>query len=152
MKKKIVAVLFLVNVVFLSFGQENRITPLNWEEWNEEVPKQYDKYAIGWEIISPSLSYVREFNPSTYQLMEIDLTKDLRRQAYQSKTPLLITPENKFVITKFSLASPVAPKSAVIITGRRRLDYSVNRGVKNTVYKDASFYTGTCNPFTGLPY
>ena len=153
--RKIFFNILMITLTGVCLGQENQILPPTWAEYEEQLPDQFQRFIISWEIISPSLSYIREVQPTHHELMEIDLSVDLRKQAYENKTPLLITEKKKtYDISKLRIFRPTNEyRSGVIITGRRRLDYSVYRGeVKNTVYKDASFYTGAYNPFTGLPY
>lgn len=138
---------------FYGYSQEDTIalTPSNFENFYnaETATSNHLKFEIG----TPSLSYLHKLPQRTFYLMEIDLTVDLRKQALQNKTPFLYESENPHIIEKFSVRLPSTGLDKTTIRGRNRLDFTVHRGpVRNSVYKDASFYTGTYNPFTGLPY
>ena len=149
---------FFTCIIFLSFnlvvyGQENRInfSPVNYDRF-DTVNFKNDKF-IAFEMEMPSLTYLRPAPAPSFKLLEIDFNVDLRKQALQNKTPFLYESKNPHVIEKFSVRLPANVQNKTTINGRNRLDFSVNRGsVRNSVYRDASFYTGAYNPFTGLPY
>lgn len=149
---------FLTFIVILlgnlfGYSQENDtvLTPSNFQSFynTETTTSNLLKFEIG----TPSLSYLNKLPQHTFYLMEIDLTVDLRKQALQNKTPFLYESENPHIIEKFSVRLPSTGIDKTTIRGRNRLDFTVHRGpVRNSVYKDASFYTGAYNPFTSLPY
>lgn len=157
-------VIFLGCISFYSYGQERPSYLLEWQEWSDSLSEDIlSTYTIAQTEIIPSLSFINQYNVSgNYQLMEIDLTRDIRKQHLRPDTPMLQLPENKFIQSDYALAIPTATNSnrnGLTITGSAG-GYGINGynssttntyGIKNTAYKDASFYTGVYCPVTGVP-
>ncbi|UZO79525.1 hypothetical protein NBT05_11195 [Aquimarina sp. ERC-38] len=155
MKKKLFFTWIILTFSLVFSGYTQELQESNVLQLDQNAPYQTDKgdVVIEYTIQQPSLSYLKSIPLSTFTLMEIDLSVDLRRQAFQNRTPYLYESKNPHVIEQFSVRLPTQILNKTTITGRNRLDFTVNRGsVRNSVYKDASFYTGAYNPFTGLPY
>ncbi|MFD2562533.1 hypothetical protein [Aquimarina rubra] len=153
---RIFFVLLLGGFGFMTFGQEKPSLAIEWESLNAQLSESYTQYTIEHQEIIPSLSYIRSIvSTGNYQLMEIDLTVDLRRQLIKDDRPMLLLPENKFVKSDYYVAIPTIEKSdaSITITGNGGYNNSNpnNGGVKNTVYEDASTRTGIYCPVTGLP-
>ncbi|GAA0720358.1 hypothetical protein GCM10009430_20440 [Aquimarina litoralis] len=149
--------IFLVCFSFSSFGQENPSLKISWEAIGDHISEIDAKYTLEHKEITPSLSYIRKtIATGNYQLMEINLAVDLRKQHLKNETPILLLPENKFVQSEYNVAIPTAtPQSAfrVSITGNGGYNNSntSNGGIKNNAYRDASTYTGIYCPVTGVP-
>ncbi len=126
---------------FLSYAQEKTIQSI----------------SIEWEQLSAPLSFTNKESINTkYQLLEVDLSVDLRKQYLKKNTSFMQLPENKFVQPEYNVAIPHPNQRKVgfTISGN---GYSPNLsgntgGIKNTAYKDASLYSGAFCPITGLAY
>ncbi|WP_299241260.1 hypothetical protein [uncultured Aquimarina sp.] len=148
--------LLLACIGFTSYGQEKTSFSISWDEMNTHLSENDFMYTIEHREITPSLSFIKPIvSVGTYQLMEIDLSVDLRKQHLKNDTPILLLPENKFIQSDYAVAIPSTVKSnaRITITGNGGYNSSNtnNGGVKNTAYRDASTYTGIYCPVTGLP-
>ncbi len=139
---KVFLTILIASISFLSYSQENAIKSI----------------AIEWEQLSTPLSLVKEESKAVgkYQLLEIDLSVNLREQYYMRKNtaPIMYLPENKFVSTSYNVAIP-QPKTSSIgftISGNGYNSNNNSGGIKNTAYKDASLYSGPYCPITGQAY
>ncbi|GAA4271767.1 hypothetical protein U6A24_14355 [Aquimarina gracilis] len=140
---KIFLVFIFSLLSFLSFGQERTIQTI----------------SIELEQLTAPLSLVdTDVINNKYQLMEVDLSVDLRKQYLKKNTPLMLLPENKFIQQNYNVAIPGAPtnqrKVGFTISGNG-YNSSLNRNtgdIKNNAYKDASLYSGAFCPITGLAY
>ncbi|WP_074406414.1 MULTISPECIES: hypothetical protein [Aquimarina] len=134
---KVFLVLLIGSISFLSYGQEDAIQTI----------------AIEWEQLSaPLVMHKKEVETQKYQLQEVDLTVDLRQQAFKkSYTMYIDTPKYKNISSKYNVAIPQPKTSGFRVYGN---GYNPNNkgGIKNTAYKDASLYSGAFCPITGLAY
>ncbi len=132
-------VIFIGSISFLSYAQENLIQSI----------------SIEWEQLSAPISFAnKELKTSSYQLMEVNLDIDLRQQALRKPaTMFLESPKSKAISPKYNIGIPQSKTSGFSISGR---GYNPNAnttgGIKNIAYKDASLYSGTYCPITGLAY
>ncbi|KAA1245059.1 hypothetical protein [Aquimarina sp. RZ0] len=148
---------------FISFGQEKPSYILEWQELSDSLSEEnVSIYTITQREIVPSLSFIKQYAVTeNYQLMEVDLTKDIRKQHLRPDTPMLRLPENKFIQSDYTIAIPTATNrehTGLTISGSaggygfNGYNFSTNNtGIKNSAYKDASLYTGVYCPVTGLP-
>ncbi|WP_299311900.1 hypothetical protein [uncultured Aquimarina sp.] len=146
--------LLLGCIGFVSYGQEKTSFSLAWDEMSTHLSENDFTYTIEHKEITPSLSFIRPtISASNYQLMEINLSIDLRKQYLKNDTPILLLPENKFIQSDYAVSIPTTAtkrNAKITITGNGGYN-SNNSGIKNTAYKDASAYTGIYCPVTGLP-
>ena len=155
---KIILGLLLGCISFISFGQENPIQTIDWNELDAKLSENNLNYTIEYMEIIPSLSFVNQIvSTGTYYLMEVNLAIDLRQQYLKKDTPILLLPENKFIQSGYTFSIPSTPKNnaQITITGNGGYSNSSSGGsntVKNTVYRDASTYTGTYCGATGIIY
>ncbi len=123
--------ILIAGIGFSSYGQENVIHAI----------------SIEWEQLSAPLSIAEnEYKTNKYQLLEVDLTVDLRQQAFRkSYTMYIDPPKYKDISSKYTITSPRQKTSGFTITGSRNTS-NVNNilggGLKNTAYKDANPYNG----------
>jgi len=140
-----------------SFSQENPILSVDWNDLDAKLSDNSLHYTIEYMEITPGLSFIRQtYTTGNHQLMEINLAIDLRTQYLRKdEAPTLLLPENKFIQSPYTLAIPTTPKSNGRITITGNGGYNNNNSgiggssVKNTVYRDASTYTGTFCGATG---
>ncbi|MDY8135673.1 hypothetical protein [Aquimarina sp. 2201CG5-10] len=153
---RVFTTLFLVLISIYSYGQDNPTYIVDWEELNAILSEDNISYTIEFEESIPSLSYVsKNIQTQKYELMEIDLSVDLRKQELGDKASMLILPKNNFIQPNYTVAIPTQsqPNSNFRITGNGGFGSSTsNGGVRNTVYKDASLYSGAFCPITGIVY
>ncbi|MBW1297244.1 hypothetical protein GBO31_17150 [Aquimarina litoralis] len=130
---------------------------VTWEALEAKFSENNSKYSLEHQEITPALSYIRQIIATgNYQLMEINLAVDIRKQHLDNETPILLLPENKFVQSEYNIAFPTAVQQGALrvsITGNGGYNSSntSNGGIKNTAYRDASTYTGIYCPVTGVP-
>ncbi len=137
---KVFLALLIGSISFLSYGQEDAIQTI--------------AIAIEWEQLSaPLVMHKKEVETQKYQLQEVDLTVDLRQQAFKkSYTMYIDTPKYKDISSKYKIAIPQPKTSGFRVYGNG-YNFNTNKGgIKNTAYKDASLYSGTFYPITGLAY
>ncbi|MDH7445760.1 hypothetical protein [Aquimarina sp. 2201CG14-23] len=158
MVKNIFFGLLFSTVSFVSFGQEKPIYIVEWEELDNKLSEEELYYVIELKEITPSLSFINQrIATGNYQLMEIDLTIDLRTQHLRKdSTDFLQLPENKYIQSDYALAIPSGlneRRGRITITGSGGYNSSStnNGGIKNTAYRDAGSYTGIYCPVTGVP-
>ncbi|WP_024769267.1 hypothetical protein [Aquimarina macrocephali] len=135
---KVFLAILIGGISFLSYGQE-------------DVPHTI---SIEWEQLSaPLVMNKKELKTKKYQLQEVDLTVDLRQQAFKkSYTMYIDSPKYKDISSKYNVAIPQPKTSGFRLSGN---GYNTNTnigGIKNTAYKDASLYSGAFCPITGLAY
>ncbi len=116
---------------------------------------------ISWEQLSAPLSIDMKQKVVTkkYTLLEVDLSKDLRKQ-YKNDNGLsmMYLPKKQYIKQHYDVAIPQPTLKAVNFTisggsTRSAQSNTVNKGIKNIAYKDAStFYdpAAFC-PITGAP-
>ncbi len=138
---KSLVVILIGCISFLSYGQENDIKSI----------------TIAWEQLGAPLSLVNDnSNINTYQLLEVDLSVDLRRQYLKKNaSPMMLMPDNKFIQSEYNFSFPQPKKGNIGFSfsgnGNNSNLNSVGR-IKNTAYKDASLYGGAFCPITGFAY
>ncbi|MBQ0733185.1 hypothetical protein [Aquimarina celericrescens] len=138
---KSLVVILIGSISFLSYGQENNIKSI----------------TIAWEQLGAPLSLVNDnSNINTYQLLEVDLSVDLRQQYLKKNaSPMMLLPDNKSIQSEYNFSFPQPKKGNVgfSVSGN---GYNANVNstgeIKNTAYKDASLYSGAFCPITGLAY
>lgn len=131
------------------------ISILSFSTYSQE--KTIKSISIEWEKLGAPLSLInKEIVNNKYQLMEVDLSIDLRKQYLKknSTSSFMMLPENKFIQSEYNVAIPQSNQRNVgfTISG---YGYNGNRntgGIKNNAYKDASLYSGAYCPITGLAY
>ncbi len=137
---KIFLALVIGSVSFLSYAQENTI----------------ESISIEWEQLVAPLSLHTKSVPNKYQLLEVDLSVNLREQ-YLNKdaSSLMILPENKFIQPNYNVAipQPKTKNTGFSISGNGyNSNLNTSGRIKNTAYKDAGLYSGAFCPITGLAY
>ncbi len=119
----------------LSFGQEIEIK------------------TISFERLSEPISLVQKEDPSQkYQLMEVNLTVDVRQQALRKSAPILELPKEQFIAPLYNVSIPQPGAFSLRVSGSGFNNTQNNGGVKNIAYKDAGFYSGAFCSITGLAY
>ncbi len=136
---KIFLIALITSISFLSYGQENAIHSI----------------AIEWEQLSAPLSVAKkELKTEKYQLLEVNLTIDLREQYLRKNTSIMYLPPNQFVQSKYNVAipQPKTSKMGFTVSGNGNTNLNTTGRIKNIAYKDASLYSGAFCPITGLAY
>ncbi|PKV51101.1 hypothetical protein ATE84_3170 [Aquimarina sp. MAR_2010_214] len=135
---KLFFTILIAGIGFSSYGQENVIHAI----------------SIKWEQLSAPLSITKnEHKIEKYQLQKVDLTIDLRQQAFKkSYTMYIDTPKYKDISSKYNVTTPQPKTSGFRVYGNGYTPNTNIGGIKNTAYKDASLYRGTFYPITGLTY
>jgi hypothetical protein len=129
---KVFLAVLIGGISFLSHGQEGIIQTI----------------AIEWgQLSAPLVMNKKELITEKYTLQKVDLTIDLRQQAFKKKYTMYIElPKYKNLSSKHTtIISPKSKTSGFTITGNV---YGINKpslsgNLKNTAYKDAGIYTGT---------
>ncbi|WP_109300727.1 hypothetical protein [Aquimarina sp. AU474] len=128
-------ILFFGSISILSFGQETTIHTIEWEQ-----------------LAAPLSLVVEENSVEKYQLLEIDLSIDLREQYLRKKTSILELPQEHFIAPKYNVAIEQPKSFSFRVSGNGSSNSNNSGGVKNIAYKDAGFYSGAFCPITGLAY
>lgn len=133
---KLFLTILITSIGLVSYGQENSLSSI----------------TIEWEELSTPLSMERnEFETTKYQLLEVNLDVDLRRQSLRkSYTMLMESPQYKDVSSIYKANSPKSKKSGFTISGNG-YNFKTNiDGLKNNAYKNADSYLhhSYYNPYT----
>ena len=123
---KISLTILIICICFISHGQENSISSI----------------TIEWEELSAPLSIEKsESKISEYQLLEVNLSVDLRKQSLSKDyTMLLDSPKYKDISSIHTVSSSKSKSSRFTISGSG-YNFNTNTGnLKNNAYKDASIY------------
>ncbi|MFL1895539.1 hypothetical protein ACJRPK_07540 [Aquimarina sp. 2-A2] len=100
-------------------------------------------YSIEWEIETPSLSILNSaIESSIFELLEVNLDEDLRRQELQKGRSILLVEKRPAPVRKYNFSIATKPKpSALKVTGSGATLNDVNSGnIKNSAYQDMSRY------------
>ncbi len=128
-------ILIFGSISILSFGQENTIHKIEWEQ-----------------LGAPISLIAKENSVEKYQLLEVDLSVDLREQYLRKQTSILELPQEQFIAPKYNVAIEQPKSFSFRVSGNGASNLNNNGGVKNIAYKDAGFYSGAFCPITGLAY
>ncbi|GGX28242.1 hypothetical protein [Aquimarina muelleri] len=133
MKAFLIAI--IASIGFASYGQENSLNSV----------------AIEWEELSAPLSIEKnESEIHKYELLEVNLSVDLRRQSLRKNYTMFIdTPKYKDVSSVYKIKPSTSKSSGFTISGNGS-NLNTNTGrLKNTAYKDAGIYLHNySNPYT----
>ncbi len=123
---KFLLTILIVSICFVSYGQEDNLSSI----------------AIEWEELSAPLSFEKsEFEITKYQLLEVNLNIDLRRQSLRkSYTMLMDSPKYKDVSSIYTVKSPKSKSSGFTISGNGSNFNTTNSSIKNNAYRDAGIY------------
>ncbi len=120
--------------------------------FGQETPIQFIKIELE-QLGAPLLVKQESLGSEKYQLMPIDLSVDLRKQALSKNAPTLELPKEQFIAPLYSVAVPQPQALRFTVSGNgNSSSFTNNGGIKNIAYKDAGFYSGAFCPITGLAY
>ena len=105
--------------------------------------QEFVDYSIPVTELKPALSFIKEIKSETnFQLTEIDLTRDLRKESLKDQPSMMIVekPKYKSIQVNYNVAIPDSNfKVYVNQFNTNRLNNRVyTSGLQNNAYKDAS--------------
>ncbi|WP_378188164.1 hypothetical protein ACE939_06920 [Aquimarina sp. W85] len=107
--------------------------------------QEVEQYVIDWKIETPSLSIVSaSITSSIFELLEVDLDQDLRRQGLRKEQPILLVEQQPKPVRKYNFTiggSKPKPSSFSITGSGSNLNNPNNAGIRNSAYQDMSRYS-----------
>ena len=115
--------------------------------------QEFVDYSIPVIELKPTLSYIKEIKSETnFQLTEIDLTRDLRKEALKDQPSMMIVEKPKYKTIQGNYNVAIPDSNFKVYVNQFNTDRLNNRvytsGLQNNAYKDASAYSGLFCPVT----
>lgn len=140
MQKTFLLILFIAVASGIS-AQEKTIRKVQLQDF--QVFEIDPDLLLPYHFDTPSLSFLHQIEGSNFQLMEIDLSIDLRKSHRYTDDNFMQVPANRFVQKDFQprMATSPKPKSAITIQGNAGSLRNTNTDhfVQNRVYDDVSY-------------